>query len=181
MLLTAMALLPQKTLCPGTWTHITATALEKSGVRAVGLLATRFTMEEDFYRDRLAEHHLRVLVPEADDREAVHRIIYEELCRGVIREESRRRYQEVIARLVAAGAEGIILGCTPLAACCQGPSSPPHRRGWNRRHDSRRARRRTVPQTRTSSWERSALRWTFGPRLSIRGPGADRRSAPCGY
>jgi len=103
---------------------ITAAAVEAGGVRTVGLLATRFTMEEDFYRDRLAEHGLRVLVPEADDREAVHRIIYDELCLGVIREESRRRYQQVIGRLVAGGAQGVILGCTEIELLVGAEDSP---------------------------------------------------------
>jgi aspartate racemase len=80
----------------------------------VGLLATGFTMKQDFYRDRLAGHGLRVLVPDADDRAAVHRIIYAERCRGVLREESRQTYREVIERLVSAGPQGIILGCTEI-------------------------------------------------------------------
>jgi len=92
----------------------TAAAVRAAGLSTVGLLATRFTMEQDFYRDRLASHGLRVLVPEDDDRAEVHRVIYEELCLGVIREESRQRYREVIGRLVAAGAEGIVLGCTEI-------------------------------------------------------------------
>ena len=92
----------------------TAAAVRAAGLSTVGLLATGFTMEQDFYRDRLASHGLRVLVPEDDDRAEVHRVIYEELCVGVIRGESRQRYREVIERLVAAGAEGIILGCTEI-------------------------------------------------------------------
>jgi aspartate racemase len=71
-------------------------------------------MEQDFYRDRLAGHGLEVLVPEAADRDEVHRIIYDELCLGVIREQSRSVYRQVIDRLVAAGAEGVILGCTEI-------------------------------------------------------------------
>jgi aspartate racemase len=92
----------------------TAAAVRAAGLSTVGLLATRFTMEQDFYRDRLAGHGLRVLVPEDDDRAEVHRVIYDELCLGVIREESRQRYREVIDRLIAAGAEGIVLGCTEI-------------------------------------------------------------------
>jgi aspartate racemase len=105
-------------------TDITAAAVRAAGMSTVGLLATRFTMEEAFYLDRLAEHGLRVLVPDADDREAVHRVIYDELCLGIIREESRRRYREVIGRLVAAGAEGIILGCTEIELLI-GPDDSP--------------------------------------------------------
>ena len=92
----------------------TAAAVRTAGLSTVGLLATGFTMEQDFYRDRLAGHGLDVLVPDAGDRAEVHRIIYDELCRGVIREESRRLYRQVIDRLVAAGAQGIILGCTEI-------------------------------------------------------------------
>jgi aspartate racemase len=92
----------------------TAVAVRKAGLTTVGLLATGFTMEQDFYRDRLAEHGLRVLIPDAADRADVHRIIYQELCLGVVREESRQLYRQVIERLVAAGAEGVILGCTEI-------------------------------------------------------------------
>ncbi len=92
----------------------TAAAVQAAGLRTVGLLATAFTMEQDFYRDRLSGHGLRTLVPDADDRAEVHRIIYEELCLGIVREESRETYRQVIDRLVAAGAEGVILGCTEI-------------------------------------------------------------------
>jgi aspartate racemase len=92
----------------------TAAAVSAAGLSTVGLLATGFTMEQDFYRARLAGHGLDVLVPDAADRLAVHRIIYDELCRGVIREDSRRLYRQVIERLVAAGAQGVILGCTEI-------------------------------------------------------------------
>ncbi|MGW1123644.1 aspartate/glutamate racemase family protein [Streptomyces sp. NPDC002526] len=92
----------------------TAAAVRTAGLTRVGLLGTAFTMEQDFYRDRVAGHGLEVLVPDADDRALVHRVIYDELCLGVIREESRAAYGEVIGRLVAAGAEGIILGCTEI-------------------------------------------------------------------
>jgi aspartate racemase len=102
----------------------TAAAVRSAGLTTVGLLATGFTMEQDFYRDRLAGHGLTVLVPDADDRAAVHRIIYDELCRGVIRDESRQLYAEAIDRLVAAGAEGIILGCTEIELLI-GPADSP--------------------------------------------------------
>jgi aspartate racemase len=95
-----------------------------AGLTEVGLLATGFTMEQDFYRDRLAGHGLRVLVPDADDRAQVHRIIYDELCRGVILEESRQIYREVIGRLVAAGARGVILGCIEIELLV-GPADSP--------------------------------------------------------
>ena len=89
----------------------TAAAVIRAGLRTIGLLGTAFTMEQDFYRDRLTSHGLRVLVPDADDRADVHRVIYDELCRGIVQEESRAVYRAVIRRLVQAGAEGVILGC----------------------------------------------------------------------
>lgn len=80
----------------------------------VGLLGTAFTMEQDFLKSRLAAQGLTVLVPDADERQAVHRIIYEELCVGVIKAASRQVYQRVIASLAARGAQAIILGCTEI-------------------------------------------------------------------
>jgi aspartate racemase len=92
----------------------TADAVLRGGLRRVGLLGTAFTMEQDFYRVRLAARGLEVLVPDADGRALVHRVIYEELCLGVVRAESRAAYQGVIADLVRDGAEGVILGCTEI-------------------------------------------------------------------
>ncbi|WP_111767720.1 aspartate/glutamate racemase family protein [Nakamurella deserti] len=92
----------------------TATAVRAAGMDTVGLLGTAFTMEQAFYRDRLARHGLTVLVPDDDDRAAVHRIIYDELCLGVVEASSRRRYQDVIERFAAAGAQGVIFGCTEI-------------------------------------------------------------------
>lgn len=92
----------------------TAAVVKEHRVRRVGLLGTRFTMTQEFYRDRLASHGLEVLVPEEDDRQVVHEIIYDELCQGIVRPESRARYREIIQRLVDAGAEGIIYGCTEI-------------------------------------------------------------------
>ena len=94
-----------------------ATALEvkHAGLQRVGLLGTRFTMEEDFYRGRLANQFgLEVMIPDTKDREIVHRIIYEELCVGTILPESRAQVAGIMSRLVEMGAEGIILGCTEL-------------------------------------------------------------------
>jgi aspartate racemase len=85
-----------------------------AGTLTVGLLGTAFTMEQDFLTSRLAAHGLNVLVPNADERQAVHRIIYEELCVGVISEASRQVYQRVIASLAARGAQAVILGCTEI-------------------------------------------------------------------
>lgn len=92
----------------------TAAAVQAAGLATVGLLGTAFTMEEAFYRERLASHGLRVLVPGAEDRAVVHSVIYDELCRGVVTEASRVRYAEVVDRLVTAGAEGVVLGCTEI-------------------------------------------------------------------
>jgi len=93
----------------------TGEAIRAHGFTRIGLLGTRFTMEQDFYRQRLAERHgLEVLVPEADERDIVHRVIYDELCQGEIREESRAQYRRVMESLVARGAQGIILGCTEI-------------------------------------------------------------------
>lgn len=80
----------------------------------IGLLGTAFTMEQAFYKDRLARHGLTVLVPEADDRATVHRIIYDELCLGIVREESRAEYERIMQWLVEQGAQGIVLGCTEI-------------------------------------------------------------------
>ncbi|GAA2495546.1 aspartate/glutamate racemase family protein [Streptomyces gobitricini] len=92
----------------------TADAVRAAGLKTVGLLGTAFTMEQDFYRDRLAGHGLTVLVPEAEGRAEVHRIIYEELCLGIVEDASREVYQRVVDQLVADGAEGVILGCTEI-------------------------------------------------------------------
>ncbi|MBS4703456.1 aspartate/glutamate racemase family protein [Aeromonas veronii] len=94
----------------------TATKLRADGITRVGLLGTRFTMEQDFYKGRLqARFGLAVLVPDEAGRERVHRIIYDELCLGEIRESSRAEYLAIIEGLAAAGAEAVILGCTEIA------------------------------------------------------------------
>jgi aspartate racemase len=93
----------------------TGEAIVAQGFKRVGLLGTAFTMEHDFYKGRLAERFgLEVLVPPAEDRAEVHRVIYEELVRGRVEDASRDAYRGVIARLIAAGAEAIILGCTEI-------------------------------------------------------------------
>jgi len=92
----------------------TAACVRAAGLQRVGLLGTRFTMEQEFYRARLAGHGLDVLVPEAAQRDEVHRIIYDELCRGQIRAESREFFRLVMGDLVLRGAQGIILGCTEI-------------------------------------------------------------------
>ena len=93
----------------------TAERVKAAGIQRIGLLGTRFTMEEDFYRGRLEQRHqLTVFTPPPAQRETVHRVIYDELCLGQIREESRAAYREIIADLAAAGAQGILLGCTEI-------------------------------------------------------------------
>lgn len=105
----------------------TAERLRREGVRRVGLLGTAFTMEEPFYRRRLEERYgLEVLVPEAPGRERVHRVIYDELCLGITREESRRAYLEIVEELARRGAEAVILGCTEIGLLIQdGDASVP--------------------------------------------------------
>jgi aspartate racemase len=93
---------------------VAAEAIRAAGITRVGLLGTAYTMEQSFYKDRLAAHELEVIVPSPADRTTVHRAIFEELCLGVISEETRETHRAIIGRLVAAGAEGIVLGCTEL-------------------------------------------------------------------
>jgi len=94
----------------------TAAAIKQAGYKTVGLLGTRFTMEQGFYRDRLSDRHgLQVLVPNDKDRDTVHRIIYEELCLGVVLPESRSAYRRIMEGLASQGAEAIILGCTEIS------------------------------------------------------------------
>jgi aspartate racemase len=94
----------------------TAWKIRGAGYSKVGLLGTRFTMEQGFYVDRLQERHgLQVLVPKSEDREVIHRIIYEELCLGKVLPQSRAEYRRVIADLKGQGAQAIILGCTEIS------------------------------------------------------------------
>ncbi|MDG3578070.1 aspartate/glutamate racemase family protein [Rhizobium sp. YJ-22] len=93
----------------------TAERIKAAGLTRVGLLGTAFTMEQDFYKGRLAERHgLEVLVPEEEDRRTVHRVIYDELVQGRIEPASRQAYRAVIARLAERGAQAVILGCTEI-------------------------------------------------------------------
>lgn len=102
----------------------TGAAVRAAGVSTVGLLGTGFTMSQRFYRDRLEEHGLIVLVPGEHDRRLVHDVIYDELCQGIVRPESRAAYRDVIGRLVDRGAEGVILGCTEIELLV-GPADSP--------------------------------------------------------
>jgi aspartate racemase len=94
----------------------TAGEIKKAGFSFVGLLGTRFTMEQEFYKFRLHERHgLEVITPRLEDREIIHRVIYEELCLGKVIDESRAQYRRVMADLVRQGAQAVILGCTEIS------------------------------------------------------------------
>jgi aspartate racemase len=98
----------------------TAAAIRADGLTTIGLLGTKFTMEHDFYRGRLEERFgLNILTPDAADRQIIHDIIYNELCLGSIRDDSRRAYLTIMDKLVARGAQAVILGCTEIALLVQ--------------------------------------------------------------
>lgn len=101
----------------------TARALKEDGITQVGLLGTRFTMEQAFYRERVEAHGIQVLIPEAAQRERVHSVIFDELCRGEIRTESKQDYLEIIASLANRGVQGVILGCTEIGLLIQQPDT----------------------------------------------------------
>ncbi len=92
----------------------TAQAIAQAGFTRIGLLGTRFTMEQSFYVDRLKQQGLQVLLPAQEDLDTVHRIIFEELCLGQVRDDARQHYRRIMATLVAQGAQAIILGCTEI-------------------------------------------------------------------
>jgi aspartate racemase len=93
----------------------TAARINADGIDRVALLGTRFTMEEDFYKGRLTERFgLDVIIPEQDEMDIVHRVIYDELCAGIIKPDSKQKYAAIIRRLISTGARGIILGCTEI-------------------------------------------------------------------
>jgi aspartate racemase len=94
----------------------TAQEIKQAGIKKVGLLGTRFTLEQDFYRGRLChQHHLEVIIPDDADRDIVHKVIYGELCMGLVHDASRAEYRRIIQRLVDRGAQGVILGCTEIS------------------------------------------------------------------
>lgn len=98
----------------------TAKQLQQDGIKRVGLLGTRFTMEQEFYKGRLQQQFgIDVLIPDAEQRQQVHRVIYEELCMGTIRPESRAQYVEIVEDLHRRGAQAVILGCTEIALLIQ--------------------------------------------------------------
>jgi aspartate racemase len=102
----------------------TAAAVIGDGLDRVGLLATAYTMEQDFYTGRLHDHGLETLVPSAHDRKIVHDVIYDELCRGIVRDPSRAEYRRIIESLVERGAQGILFGCTEIDLLCSAADSP---------------------------------------------------------
>ena len=103
----------------------TGTRVRNSGMHRVGLLGTSFTMEEDFYKERLVNQFgLDVLIPQAAERQQVHDVIYQELCMGILRPESQQCYRDIIASLAARGAQGIILGCTEIGLLVKPDDSP---------------------------------------------------------
>ncbi|MGE7610100.1 aspartate/glutamate racemase family protein [Peribacillus frigoritolerans] len=92
----------------------TAKQIQKSKISTVGLLGTKYTMEQDFYKTRIESNGIKVLIPNEEDRKVINKVIYEELCLGEIQQSSREYYKKVIKGLVDDGAEGIILGCTEI-------------------------------------------------------------------
>jgi aspartate racemase len=103
----------------------TAETIKAEGIQKIALLGTRFTMEEDFYKGRLVNNYgLDVIIPGSEDREIVHRVIYDELCAGIIKTDSKQQYKGIIQHLVQEGAEGIILGCTEIGLLVKQEDSP---------------------------------------------------------
>ncbi len=98
----------------------TAIAIKNTKIKTIGLLATRFTMEQEFYKGRLSEHHqIETLIPVENERVTIHKIIYDELCNGIIKESSKKLYLDIIYNLIKQGAQGIILGCTEIGMLIQ--------------------------------------------------------------
>ena len=102
----------------------TAEAVKRQDINKVGLLGTKFTMEDDFYRARLVEKHgLEVIIPREDERQTIHRVIYDELCLGKIERRSKEQYGSIIENLVGRGADGIVLGCTEIGLLVESQDS----------------------------------------------------------
>lgn len=104
--------------------QVTADALEAAGIQKVGLLGTRYTMEQDFYRKQLEERGIQVLVPQEPARGEINRVIFEELCLGKVLENSRRTFLQEAAQLQEAGAQGVILGCTEIGMLLKQSDTP---------------------------------------------------------
>lgn len=102
----------------------TAGVLKQDGLSSVGLLGTRFTMEQDFYRERLEQAGIQVIVPEEPEREVIHRVIYEELCQGEINQASKQAYVEIVTSLTERGAQAVILGCTEIGLLIRQEDTP---------------------------------------------------------
>ena len=103
----------------------TAEEIKTKGIDRIALLGTRFTMEEDFYKGRLVEKYgLEVMIPSSAQRETVHRVIYDELCAGIIKPDSKQKYAAIIQDLVAKGTGGVILGCTEIGLLVKQEDSP---------------------------------------------------------
>lgn len=98
---------------------VTATEIEKSGLKKVGLLGTKFTMELDFFKSKLADKDIDTIIPDTDNREFIHKTIFDELGKGIVRETTKQRYLKIIDDLTSKGAEGIILGCTEIPLIIQ--------------------------------------------------------------
>ncbi|MDO5089795.1 MAG: aspartate/glutamate racemase family protein, partial [Leptotrichiaceae bacterium] len=94
--------------------EVTADEILKKGISNIGLLGTKYTMEQEFYKSRLTEKNINVIVPDKDDMEIINKIIYDELCKGIINSNSRLKYMEIAEKLKNKGVEGIILGCTEI-------------------------------------------------------------------
>jgi len=97
----------------------TAKRIQDAGIKTIGLLGTNFTMEQDFYKGRLEHHGLNVLVPNKEDRDIIHRVIYDELCLGQVEDTSRQEYLRIMNKLRDAAAEGVIEGCTEIVILVQ--------------------------------------------------------------
>ncbi|GAA0375720.1 aspartate/glutamate racemase family protein [Bacillus horti] len=94
--------------------NATAKQIQKKSLTTIALLGTRYTMEQDFYKERIESQGINILIPDKEDRDTVHRVIYEELCLGVINQDSKAEYKKIIESLRKRGAEGVILGCTEI-------------------------------------------------------------------
>lgn len=99
--------------------EVIAAELKEKGIETAALLGTRYTMEQDFYRNKLEENGIKVIIPEKEERDEINRIIFEELCLGVISQESKETYLKIIDKLTKRGAKGIILGCTEIGLLVQ--------------------------------------------------------------
>ncbi len=103
---------------------VTASALKSDGVKTVALLGTKYTMTQNFYKDRISSNGIRVITPDGEDIDTVNNIIYNELCLGKILDASRKQYSKIISGLRARGAEAVILGCTEIGLLVRGENSP---------------------------------------------------------